>query len=81
MTKEDWRELDEIHYGYPVHKVREFRTKLRELCNKVGLIHIAEKRWAGQEFNEEIHADSETYTDRFIELIVSEYIRGLKDKC
>ena len=43
------------------------------------MIHIAEKRWAGQEHTEE-HEDSDTVVDRLIEIIVSEMIKVEKEK-
>ena len=64
--------------GYDLKKVRIFRDKLRKLCAEAGLIHIAEKRWAGQEHTEE-HEDSDTIVDRLIEIIVSEMIKNEKE--
>ena len=59
--------------GYDLKKVRIFRDKLRTLCAEADLIHIAQKRWAGQEHTEE-HEDSDTIVDRLIAIIVSEMI-------
>ena len=69
-----------IMNGYNVSKAKAFEDKLRKLLDKVGLIHIAEKRWAGQEFDPEIHDDSDTIADRFVEILVSEYIKILKEE-
>ena len=65
--------------GYDLKKVRIFRDKLRTLCAEADLIHIAEKRWAGQEHTEE-HEDSDTIVDRLIAIIVSEMIKVEKEK-
>jgi len=65
--------------GYDLKKVRIFRDKLRTLCANADLIHIAQKRWAGQEHTEE-HEDSDTIVDRLIEIIVSEMIKNEKEK-
>ena len=65
--------------GYDLKKVRIFRDKLRTLCAEADLIHIAQKRWAGQEHTEE-HEDSDTIVDRLIEIIVSEMIKNEKEK-
>ena len=66
-------------YGYDLKEARAFRDNLRKLCEVAGLIHIAEKRWAGQEHTEE-HEDSDTVVDRLIEIIVSEMIKVEKEK-
>tara|TARA_R110002020_G_scaffold115820_1_gene265940 strand:- start:787 stop:1161 length:375 start_codon:yes stop_codon:yes gene_type:complete len=76
----DIGEFMNIMNGYNVSKAKEFEDKLRKLLDKVGLIHIAEKRWAGQEFDPEIHDDSDTIADRFVGILVSEYIQLLKDE-
>ena len=65
--------------GYDLKKVRDFRDKLRTLCAESDLIHIAQKRWAGQEHTED-HEDSDTIVDRLIEIIVSEMIKNEKEK-
>ena len=65
--------------GYDLKKVRIFRDKIRTLCANADLIHIAQKRWAGQEHTEE-HEDSDTIVDRLIEIIVSEMIKNEKEK-
>ena len=75
----DIGEFQNIMNGYNVSKARKFKDKLRKLLDEYGLIHIAEKRWAGQEFDSEIHDDSDTLADRFVEILVSEYIQLLKD--
>jgi len=65
--------------GYNIKQVRAFRDKLRTLCADADLIHIAQKRWAGQEHTEE-HEDSDTIVDRLIEIIVSEMIKNEQEK-
>ena len=66
-------------HGYNIKEVRAFRDKLRTLCAEADLIHIAQKRWAGQEHTEE-HEDSDTIVDRLIAIIVSEMIKVEKEK-
>tara|TARA_B100000470_G_scaffold221999_1_gene214414 strand:- start:2034 stop:2324 length:291 start_codon:yes stop_codon:yes gene_type:complete len=79
MTKgisgKDFADFWSIIHGYDARAVADFRNKLRLLCEEAGLIHIAEKRWAGEEYDTEVHGDSDVYTDRFIALIVEEKIR------
>ncbi len=79
---EDWdlSEFEKIRLGYDVKIARDFSEKLRSLCAEHDLIHIAEKRWAGQEFDPKIHDDSNNYVDTFIKLIISEHIHLLKEE-
>ena len=80
LAKFDWdieKFLSGVH-GYDIPKVRDFRDKLRTLCAEADLIHIAQKRWAGQEHTED-HEDSDTIVDRMIQIIVSEMIKNEKE--
>ena len=53
--------------------VHDFKTKLRQICADAGLIHLAEKRWAGQEHTA-IHDNSDNKVDWLINVIVAEYL-------
>ena len=65
--------------GYDIRKVASFKDELRKLCESAGLLHIGEKRWAGEEFIRGIHDDSDTVVDRLIALIVHEKIQLEKE--
>jgi|TARA_Y100000310_G_C20637860_1_gene792202 hypothetical protein len=57
-----------------LRKVNDFKTKLKQICADAGLIHLAEKRWAGQEHDPAIHDDSNNRIDLLIQVIVAEYL-------
>ena len=58
--------------------VHDFKTKLRQICADAGLIHLAEKRWAGQDHDPAIHDDSNNRIDLLIQVIVLEYLDGFR---
>ena len=76
----DFDGIDSIRYGMDIKKYHKLRDQLRKACAKVGLIHIAEKRWAGQDYEPEIHDDSNNIPDKAIEIILGEYELQLKEE-
>ncbi|MBF86340.1 MAG: hypothetical protein CL489_17940 [Acidobacteria bacterium] len=64
--------------GYDIKSASSFKDDLRKVCEDAGLIYIAKKRWAGEEFTKE-HEDSDTVVDRLIALIVHEKIQLEKE--
>ena len=80
LAEIDVNEAWNMRHGYDVESVKEFSDELRGLCAKHDLIRIARDRHAGEKFDPEIHDNSDTYVDRFIELIVHELIQVKKEE-
>jgi len=78
MQSTMWEYKNKLEKG-AYKDIKELKDKLRQICSDAGLIHKAEKRWAGQDFDPLVHDDSRTKVDLLIDVIVAEYMDGFRE--